>query len=278
MLKLNWQAAQIQGVRPYQEDAFAIIAQRAIHYRGAAYPLTGVDFPEHLAVLIMVDGMGGMGHGDTAAMLITESFIEAVINAILDGQTQADALHTALRAANDRIATAVIEKPEQQGMGATLIAMLIDLQNRSAQWVSVGDSLLIRFRDQRWEQLNQPHTWHWLAAQRRERGEAVDEDRIARMGDSLCAAVDGTPLTIIDRPSQDCTVLPGDLWLLASDGLNPLPQAHRQQVLSDAADALQSGETSLQFALGALFASLARVDHPHQDNCSIILTGLLADG
>lgn len=278
MLTLSWQAAQIQGVRPYQEDTFAVIADQCIYYAGNRYPLTNAGFPDHVVVMVMVDGMGGMGNGGTAATLIIESFIEAVINALLGGQSHADALHNALLAANERIAAASIEKPEQQGMGATLVALAVDRQRHTGHWVSVGDSLLIRFRQQRWEQLNQSHNWHWLAAQRRARGEAVDEARIALMGDALCAAVDGSPLTIIDQSSQPYEILPGDLWLLASDGLNPLPQAQRQRILSDAAESIMMGQPAMKPALDALFACLAKVDHPHQDNCSIILAGLHDDG
>jgi hypothetical protein len=75
-----WSVSQIQGKRDYQEDVFAAVESDCIFYAGEQYPLENGVLPAQYTLLVIADGMGGMGHGDIAASIIVESFIECFLN------------------------------------------------------------------------------------------------------------------------------------------------------------------------------------------------------
>jgi serine/threonine protein phosphatase PrpC len=275
-LSAIWQAAQIQGSRPYQEDALAIVQGDFIFYRNQSYPVEAGLWPPHWSLYVLVDGMGGMGNGDLAAALITESFIESFLNGCQSDLPIPDQLPAAAKAANQAISERVKQEPDCDGMGATLIAVLWDRHAGQCHWLSIGDSLLALLRAGQWQRLNVRHNWDWLAEQKRERGEIVDADWLANVGHVLCSAVDGSPLNIIDQSLEPLTIQTGDILILASDGIEVLSEQTLTVSLNEALrgeSAPEIDEAHLTTALRTLFGKLKEQDAPNQDNCSLILAG-----
>jgi len=102
----------IAGLRPYQEDA-----------------VLSETLPDGRTLLAVADGMGGHAAGEVASAIALKTLSEAV----QEGKT----LDDAFRIANERVNTKARE-PGKQGMGTTLVAMLLD--GDSYQIANVGDS------------------------------------------------------------------------------------------------------------------------------------------
>ncbi|SFM63230.1 PP2C family protein-serine/threonine phosphatase [Marinobacter zhejiangensis] len=278
-----WSAAQIQGTRDYQEDRYGVVENNAIFYRGKRYPFEPGLFPAHYSLYVLADGMGGMGHGEQAASTVVEAFIETFINLGNDALPPMERLRAALDEANQAIARIVAREPDKQGMGATLIALLWDRQDSTLNWLSVGDSLLQRYRDQALTTLNQKHTYQQLAQRHADQGDANRAAELAALGNTLSSAVDGQPIPEVDQPDQPLPVNGGDLIILASDGLETLSDQQVSTTLAEAARAWQSapGAESSTDALAtcrdALFDQLRLAQSPYQDNCTLVLIGWQAN-
>lgn len=274
-----WSAAQIQGSREYQEDRFGVVENNTILYRGQSYPFAAGLFPAHYSLYVLADGMGGMGHGEQAASTVVEVFIEAFINLGNDGLPPAERLRAALERANQAITDIVSREPHKRGMGATLIALLWDSQARTLQWLSVGDSLLHRFRNRQLDTLNEKHTFENLARRYAEQGNAGKAAELSVHGGTLSSAVDGRPIPEVDQPPHPLTVAHGDLVILASDGLETLNQQQLTNILADQAPHWlqaaggESGSDALASCRDTLFDQLRQARAPHQDNCTVVLIG-----
>src|SRR5680860_518743 len=121
------------GQRERQEDS-------SNFWRADDDPAARDDAIEALAVV--ADGMGGHAGGDVAGRLACDVFLETFLE---DGGRIRDALLVALEASNTAISEEVEECPDLDGMGCTIIAAC--LTRNELHWISVGDSLLLLFRD-----------------------------------------------------------------------------------------------------------------------------------
>jgi len=102
----------IAGLRPYQEDA-----------------VLSETLPDGRTLMAVADGMGGHAAGEVASALALETLFDAV--------NQGQALDDAFRLANEQVHVKARD-PGKQGMGTTLVAMLLD--GDSYQIANVGDS------------------------------------------------------------------------------------------------------------------------------------------
>lgn len=178
--------------RRHNEDSFAILQDRSL--------------------FIVADGMGGHRAGEVASRMA----IEAVINQHSPEQIAAQAGHPesirrhlieSFQIANQEVFDEGIKKDGLEGMGTTLITLLID--DDQAHICHVGD---VRCYVYHQGKLRQITTDHSLAAERAERGEdsPVPRNIVTR----------GIGLQLPTEP--DCTVfplVPGARILLCSDGL-----------------------------------------------------------
>jgi protein phosphatase len=231
-----------QGARNYQEDAAAVCAD------GNA--LTAV----------LADGMGGHAGGAVASGVASAAFLRAFRDwAAEDVRVR---LARSLDSANAAIAARAAGSPSLAGMGCTLIGTAF-LSDR-LEWISVGDSPLYLLRRGEITRLNADHSL------------APEIDRLAEMGRMsrdeakfdprrhiLRSALTGTEIELIDRPREPLALGPGDIVVLASDGIHTLPEAEIGRLVSGAA--------TVDDAAGALLAAVAAVDDPHQDNTTVVV-------
>ncbi len=166
---------------------------------------------EH-GVYLVCDGMGGAAAGEIASSLAVDEVMR-----ILTGRSAAEpvdeAIHQAVAAANEAIYSRSENNPRLNGMGTTLVSVVVD--ERRVRIVNIGDSRCYRMRDQHLEQISEDHS-------------LVDEQ--VRLGRMTAAEALRSPLrNVITRALGtqskvtpdlfDLEVKPGDLFLLCSDGL-----------------------------------------------------------
>lgn len=160
----------------------------------------------------VADGMGGHEAGEVAATLAVESLADAAQPRV---ELPAQCLRQAVWEANRRIQGVTESLARRTGMGTTLSAIWI--QGGRAVIAHVGDSRVYRLRNGRLEQISEDHT---LLAEALRGG--FDPERAARLFPSnvLTRAVgiqrEVEPLLV------DCSVQPGDRFLLCSDGLTDM--------------------------------------------------------
>ena len=241
-------ALQIPGKRAYQEDDYGLIARGTADRNGSE-------------VLVVADGMGGQVSGDTASGTVIRTFIETFPNAT--GPIP-DRLRACLEAANNALAAAIDDNPHLDGMGTTVVAVVVS--QRLLAWISVGDSPLWLFRDGQLRRLNADHSMaavfaDWVAAGRMTEEEAATDPK----RHALRSAVMGDPIHLIDVSSQPVELKKSDWILLASDGLLTLAEREIERILQNMQDAPLSEVTE------ALVQAVEAVGHPHQDNTTVLL-------
>ena len=196
--------------------------------------------PDH-GLFVVCDGMGGAAAGEVASALAARTFLQSL--AQRSPETAHVRLAGAVRAANHAVHQHAQRHPAMKGMGTTLVSILLETSKESNPILNlahVGDSRCYRFRAGALAQLTADHSF-------------VEEQ--VRMGEITAAQAATHPMrNIITRvvgtqPSVEPDIArhdpePGDLFLLASDGLTrDLGEADLVRILSEAAS--QSPEPDL---------------------------------
>jgi protein phosphatase len=230
-----------KGARSYQEDA-ADVQQDADRL-----------------VAVLADGMGGHAGGALASELACKTFLDAF--AASAGEVHAR-LAEALDSANAAIAGETARNPLVRGMGCTLIGAAFGAAG--IEWVSVGDSPLFLVRTGEIVLLNEDHSL------------APEIDKLAAVGKIswetaradprrhvLRSALTGMEIEMIDRSHRPLALQPGDIVILASDGIHAVSQAEIARV---AATAVDPGG-----AAAALIAAVEAAGDAYQDNTTVVV-------
>jgi protein phosphatase len=176
-------------------------------------------------LFVVADGMGGHNAGEVAAHLAIDAIREFVLESAGGSDltwpfpfqpaysTESNRLITAVRLANRRIYEQGCTYSAMEGMGTTVVAVLV--AGERASLVSVGDSRIYRWREGQLEQLTSDDTW--LAAVM-----GMSEDSAAESNHPLKHVLTSVVGTREDlRPSiREETVHPGDRLVLCSDGVH----------------------------------------------------------
>jgi protein phosphatase len=162
-------------------------------------------------LLAVADGMGGMAAGDVASNIVIASM--APLDEDVPGDAIIDALRGSVETANQQLRDTVEANPQLEGMGTTLTALLFS--GSRAGLVHIGDSRAYLLRDGDFHQITKDDTYVQML---------VDEGRISAeeagshpQRSLLTRAMDGRD---IDPEYSVRTVLPGDRYLICSDGLS----------------------------------------------------------
>ena len=130
-------------------------------------------------------------------------------------------LREALQLANRPSPTAVEENPTLNGMGCTLVGTSFGLAG--VEWVSVGDSPMFLVRGGDIVLLNEDHSLapeiDKLAAAGKISWEDAQADPRRHF---LRSALTGTDIELIDRSHRPLVLEPGDVVIMASDGIHTL--------------------------------------------------------
>lgn len=162
---------------------------------------------------LVADGMGGHQTGEVASHKAVAAFRGALAGSRAHAPA---ALARAAQAANLEVFQEARDKPEHQGMGTTLTALLIDDQVGLVG--HVGDSRAYRLRDGQFTQLTLDHSW---VAERVRQGLLTDDEaRRHRWRNVITNALGATERFKLDLAAID--VRAGDRFLLCSDGVSML--------------------------------------------------------
>lgn len=174
----------------------------------------------------VADGMGGAQAGEIASRLAAAALEERALE--LRG---AEAVAELVREANDRIFRHALGDPTVAGMGTTVTAMLVDERAGTIAIGHVGDSRAYRVRGGELAQLTADHS---LVAELVRSGRLSPEEAEQHPHRSVITRALGTEAQV-EVDALTVSMLPGDLYLLCSDGLTSMVRDADILALLDAA-------------------------------------------
>ncbi|MBR4990264.1 MAG: Stp1/IreP family PP2C-type Ser/Thr phosphatase [Oscillospiraceae bacterium] len=180
-----------------------------------AYQIEKLD--RNTRLFVVCDGMGGAKSGNIASTLATDVFVQEVRQSWKSHLDQAkidQILMGAVKLANFTVFDQSQQFPEFDGMGTTLVAVL--LHGKKATVVNVGDSRAYGIDQNGIFQITKDHS---LVQMMVDRGSLTPEQAKAYPGKNLITRAIGTEATVMcDIFHLD--VAKGDFFLLCSDGLS----------------------------------------------------------
>lgn len=192
--------------RPHNEDSTA------------SDPATGL--------VVLADGMGGYKAGEVASAIAVTTIMHEVrqgLRHVKRGRgasqgfsSEAQLLKKAITDANTGIFNTAKSEPTCRGMGTTVVVGLF--QNNKVCIAHVGDSRLYRLRNDKLEQITADHS---LIQELVDRGLYTREEAIANTPKNLVTRALGVESNV-DIDILEVDVLPSDIYLLCSDGLNDM--------------------------------------------------------
>lgn len=214
--------------------------------------------------VILADGMGGYNAGEVASGIAVTMLAEGLkqaLNPDMPEEGPGPLLKGEIEKTNGAIFQAAQSQPQYAGMGTTLVAALFH-DNRITV-AHVGDSRLYRYRADLFEQITKDHS---LLQEQIDSGMISQEDARLSSNKNLVTRALGVDPTV-DVEIQEHQALPGDIYLLCSDGLNDMVGDEEIQLT------LSVLGTNLELAAQQL-VQMAN-DHGGRDNVSVILVRIL---
>lgn len=186
-----------------------------------AFNEDSIAIDDDAGLIVLADGMGGYKAGDVASGMATMMITAELNQALNDAATgapvdYAEAVKAAVAKANQAIYHAAHTKSQFQGMGTTL-AMILFHDNRVVIG-HVGDSRLYRLRHDKLEQMTVDHS---ILQEQVELGLiSTDDARMSHNRNLVTRALGVEAEVAVAVREEDA--LPGDIYLLCSDGLNDM--------------------------------------------------------
>lgn len=213
---------------------------------------------------LLADGMGGYNAGEVASQLAVTAVAEglkavlptmrATRHSVTDVALQ---LRQQIALANAKILQQSLAQPQWAGMGTTLVALVF--HDRRAVVAHVGDSRLYRLRGVQFEQLTHDHS---VLQECIDQGQVSPDPDVRLAQKSLLTRALGVE-SGVEAELNGFEVLPGDLFLLCSDGLPDMLED------SEIGQVLATRKSDLTGAAQRL-VEMAN-DHGGFDNVSVIV-------
>ena len=169
----------------------------------------------------VADGMGGHAAGEVASRLAIDTLREATTRdtpgrSMVSTDDAGAWLREAVVEANRRIWDSIRLHEEQRGMGTTVVALLRN--GDDAVIGHVGDSRLYLLRGGTLHRMTSDHSW--VNEQVKLGLLSDDEAQRHPMRNIVTRALGSRPEVVVDLVTAG--VLPGDVFVLCSDGLNTM--------------------------------------------------------
>lgn len=167
-----------------------------------------------LGLFIVADGMGGHQGGETASRLCVEKVCEHVAEHNDEDLESETLLHQGLLIANQTIYDLSQQEPGLHGMGTT--ATVLQIRNREATVMQIGDSRAYFFNSQGLWQITRDHS----LVQEKVRAGLITRDQVKtdEMKNVITRSVGYEPAIKVD--AYHLNLEPGDGFLICSDGLS----------------------------------------------------------
>jgi len=179
-----------------------------------------------LGLAILADGMGGYNAGEVASGMVTTLLGSELEKAFsrrephaMDGDGQRRARHlleTEIARANHAVYQAAQSQPQYAGMGTTLVMALF--YDNAMTVAHIGDSRLYRLRGEEFLQITRDHS---LLQEQIDSGMLTPEQARHSQNKNLVTRAVGVDPSV-EPEIHDYPTLPGDIYLLCSDGLNDM--------------------------------------------------------
>ena len=180
-----------------------------------AYAMEQLD--RNTMLCVVCDGMGGAKSGNIASSLAVDVFVQEVRRTWTSSMKQEKInlmLHSAVKLANFTVFDQSQQFEEFDGMGTTLVAVLV--HNRHVTVAHVGDSRAYRINADGIWQITRDHS---LVQMMVERGELTQEMARTYPGKNFITRAIGTePIVACDVANMELSK--GEFLLLCSDGLS----------------------------------------------------------
>jgi protein phosphatase len=220
-----------------------------------------------LGLAVLADGMGGYNAGEVASGMATAVLGSELEHAFGDraphGLTDSGAplaravLEDVIARTNAAIYHAAQSQPQYAGMGTTLVA--VQFYDDRLTVAHIGDSRLYRLRGEEFSQLTRDHS---LLQEQIDGGMITREQARFSQNKNLVTRALGVEATVATE-LNDYDVLPGDVYLLCSDGLNDM--------VEDEEIALTLSALAANLPLCASQLVQMANDNGGRDNVSVIL-------
>ncbi len=224
------------------------------------------------AMMVLADGMGGYNAGEVASGIAVQTISElAAEGAVREDRNEVDpttglmrqtiVLRDAVARSNKIIFQTAQSQTHCEGMGTTLVAAMF--YDNKISLAHVGDSRAYRLRDEKFEQLTMDHS---LLQELVDRGFYSEEEAQRSTNRNYVTRALGVEPTV-DVEVQEYDVLPGDIYLLCSDGLSDMVEDE------DIHLTISTFNASLD-VVGQQLVKLAN-DHGGRDNVSVMLAQVI---
>ena len=219
-------------------------------------------------LVVLADGMGGYNAGEVASGIAVNVVSSGLLPELASGRelskvdVQTGLTHAALllqmqiAAANKGIYEAAQTRPECAGMGTTIVAALFHRNRVSIG--HIGDSRCYRLRGEKFEQLTHDHS---LLQEQIDAGLITAEQAAFSANKNLVTRAVGVEDTVLLETHQH-DVLPGDVYVLCSDGLTDMLDDETIAQLLQRCELLPEAATALIDAAN---------DAGGKDNISVVL-------
>ena len=221
-----------------------------------------VALEEGAALAVLADGMGGYNAGEVASGMAT-AFIRTELGRWLHeaagNATDADvrrALDICVDNANRAIFNAANSNPQYAGMGTTLVVAVF--REHRLLMGHVGDSRVYRLRAGKLTQITRDHS---LLQEQMDAGLITAEQAAFSANKNLVTRAVGVEDTVLLETHQH-DVLPGDTYVLCSDGLTDMLDDETIAQLLQRCELLPEAATALIDAAN---------DAGGKDNISVVL-------
>jgi PPM family protein phosphatase len=164
-------------------------------------------------LFVLADGMGGAQAGEVASRTAVEAFDRQLPQAPPE-----QLLRETIEAANRAIHEQARSDPNLAGMGTTITAAIVDPDSEEVAIGHVGDSRAYRLRAGKLEQLTRDHS---LVEEMRRKGQLTDAQAVDHPQRSIITRALG-PEPEVEVDLQTVPALPGDVFLICSDGLTTM--------------------------------------------------------
>jgi protein phosphatase len=204
----------VPAFEPLRHAALTDVGVKRSHNQDACTAQPAVDaagFAAQGHIFVVADGMGGHAVGEKASAKAVRDIPFLYIKHAAGGTIPA--IRRAFQETNAGIYAIGQQNPEFRGLGTTSTALFI---RPEGVWVGhVGDSRAYRVRGGAAEQLTFDHSWVWEIARR----QGVDPDDLGDFKKNVIIRSLGPDPEVEVDIEGPYPVLPGDAFLLCSDGL-----------------------------------------------------------
>ncbi len=211
-------------------------------------------------LFFVADGMGGHAGGDIASAITSQRV--ALTDSKYDNVEEAiESLKSGVLDANNMLNGTVVEHPELQGMGTTFSGMLV--HGNQVVTAHIGDSRIYRVRSGEVVQITKDHTFVQKLV---ELGRITEAEALVHPRRSVLMRVLGD---VQGEPELDIALheaLPGDRWMLCSDGLSGVvPEDVMAKVLTSNIPTEEAAELLVGEAL----------EYGAPDNVTVVITDIV---